>query len=525
MDIKQVANQIGLDEKDLICYGNQIAKVDLENTGNKNGKLILVTAMTSNKTGIGKTTISIGLADALKSLGNSTILTLRQPSMGPVFGIKGGATGGGKSRVEPSDEINLHFTGDFHAITQANNLLASIIDNHIFQGNQLDIDENRILFKRCLDLNERSLRNYSYKIGDKTVNSGFVITAASEVMAIMSLSKSLSNLKENLGNIMVALNKNGQPIYARDLHAQDAMTILLKDAFKPNLVATKEGTPTLVHLGPFANIAHGCNSLIATQFALTHADYCVTEAGFGSDLGGEKFLDIKSRLLEKSPDACVLVVVCKVVKEHGNGNLTKGFENVKRHIDNLKNLFKLNLVVAINKHDDDCEEDILLLKQLCEEQNVEVSISNGFALGSKGCTDLAKKVLSLCQQPSIIEYAYALEESIKDKIEKIAINIYGASSVKYTPQAEQKIKLAQDFGCEKFFVNIAKTQFSFSDDKNLLGMPTDFSLTITDIEIRSGAKMIVAIAGNMLLMPGLGKTSNYESMQIDTATNKITGLF
>ncbi len=489
-----------------------------------NGKLILVTAMTSNKTGIGKTTISIGLADALNQIGNKTVLALREPSMGPVFGIKGGATGGGKARVEPSDEINLHFTGDFHAIDQANNLLSSIIDNHIFQGNELNIDTNKIFHKRCLDLNDRSLREIEYVIRGEKIKTGFNITAASEVMAILSLSKNLKDLKENLGNILVALDKNGNPVFARDLKAQDAMAILLKDAIKPNMVETVEKTQTLIHLGPFANIAHGCNSVIATKTALSMADYCVTEAGFGSDLGAEKFLNIKTRLLDKTPECVVLVVVVKVTKEHGNGDLTLGFGNIKKHIQNLRDVFGLNVVVAINKHNDDNKEDLDLLYNLCEQEKVETCFANAFAEGGKGCVELTEKVVALSNKKNEFKYTYELTDSIKTKIEKIAKNIYGAKEVEYSEHANEKIELANKMNMNEFFINIAKTQFSFSDDKNKLGAPNDFVFHVSDIEIRSGAKMIVAIAGNMLLMPGLGKSSNYLNMKLND-DGTIEGLF
>ncbi len=522
-EIGKVAKRVGIKKNELSLHGQYIAKVKNEK-GKKNGKLVLVTAMTSNKTGIGKTTISIGLADALSLLKKNVMLALREPSMGPVFGIKGGATGGGLSKVEPSDEINLHFTGDFHAIAQANNLLSSIIDNHIFQGNSLDIDTDKIFFKRCLDVNDRSLRKISYQIGDKTMETGFNITAASEVMAILCLSENLKDLKTNLGNILVALNKKGKPIFAKDLHAEDAMTLLLKDAIKPNLVQTLLGTPALVHLGPFANIAHGCNSVIATKFALSHADFCVTEAGFGGDLGAEKFLDIKTRILKKTPDVVVLVVVVKVTKEHGGGDLVKGFENVRKHIENIKDFYKLPLVVAINRHSDDSEEDVKLLQVLCEKQGVETVVCDAFDKGGKGCVNLAKVVVKKSKEKSSLHYCYDMDDTIKQKIEKIAKNIYGAKRVVYSDVANEKIKLANKFGFSKFFVNIAKTQFSFSDDKNLLGAPKDFVFNVTDIEIRSGARMIVAIAGNMLLMPALGKKSNYLNMKIDENGN-ITGLF
>lgn len=520
-DINTAIKKLKLNKKDVDFYGNKIAKLSLKN-GKKHAKLVLVTAMTSNKSGVGKTTVSIGLADALNKLHKNAVLALREPSMGPVFGIKGGATGGGKSRVEPSDEINLHFTGDFHAIAQANNLLASILDNHIFQGNQLNIDTDHIFFKRCLDLNERSLRNYSYTLGDKTINSNFVITAESETMAILCLSKNLQDLKQNLGNILVALNIKGEPIFARDLHAEDAMTLLLTQAIKPNLVQTREGTPALIHLGPFANIAHGCNSVIATQLALTHADYCITEAGFGSDLGAEKFLDIKTRVLNRTPDVCVLVIVNDIIKQHGDGDLVKGFENVRKHIDNLKKQFNLNTIVAINKHQQDSEQDINTIIELCKD--VPTVVANGYEYGGAGCIELAKQVVELSSKPKPLIYTYEMSDGIKTKIEKIATKIYGAIKVEYSQQAEEKIKMATRFGFDNFFVNIAKTQFSFTDDKNIFGAPSNFVFTITDIEIRSGAKMIVAIAGNMLLMPALGKNSNYLNMHIDDQ-GRIKGLF
>ena len=488
------------------------------------GKLILVSAMTSNKTGIGKTTISIGLADALNKIGHKTVLALREPSMGPVFGIKGGATGGGKACVEPSDEINLHFTGDFHAVAQANNLLSSIIDNHIFQGNELNIDTKNIFHKRCLDVNDRSLREIEYEIRGQKIKTGFNITAASEVMAILSLSRNLKELKENLGNILVALNKNGEPVYARDLKADDAMAILLKHAIKPNLVETLEKTQALIHLGPFANISHGCNSVIATKTALSMGEFCVTEAGFGSDLGAEKFLDIKSRLLGKVPDCVVLVVVVKVTKEHGNGNLTLGFENVKRHIENLKNVFGLNVVVAINKHDDDTQEDLNTLFNLCKQENVETCFANAYSCGADGCIELAEAVVELSSKKNNFKFIYETNDSIKTKIEKIATRVYGAKSVEYSEIAKQKIELVNQFGMNEFVVNIAKTQFSFSDDKTKLGAPKDFVLNVNDIEIRSGAKMVVAIAGNMLLMPGLSKNSNYLNMKLND-DGSVEGLF
>ena len=521
MKIEKVAEKFNIPKKDLVCYGNNMAKIE-NAKGKKNGKLVLVTAMTSNKFGVGKTTISIGLADALNLQNHNTLLALREPSMGPVFGVKGGATGGGKASLTPSDEINLHFTGDFHAIAQANNLLASIIDNHIFQGNALDIDTEKIYFKRCLDVNDRSLRNITYKIGKKTITTGFNITAASEVMAVLCLSENIKDLKKRLGNIMVAQNTKGEPVYAKELNAEESMAVLLKEAFKPNLVQTLDGNLALVHLGPFANIAHGCNSVVATKYALTHADYCVTEAGFGSDLGGEKFLDITDRVLGKTPDAVVLVVALNVI--HEQGSLEKGFDNVLRHIHNLKDEFKANVVVAINKRKTDDKNEIIALEKLCRDKGVEVAVCEAFDKGGKGCLALSEKVAKACERKSTIHFTYELSDSIKQKIEKVAFNIYGAKSVSYSPLAEEKIAFAEKCDTKDFFVNIAKTQFSFSDNKNLLGAPTDFEFKVTDIEIRSGAKMIVAIAGDMLLMPGLAKQSNYNNIKVD-AKGKISGIF
>ncbi len=523
IQIKNIAKSLGLKEEEVSLCGNEIAKVE-NVVGDKQGKLILVSAMTSNKTGIGKTTISIGLADALNAMKKNVLLALREPSLGPVFGIKGGATGGGKARVEPSDDINLHFTGDFHAITSANNLLASIIDNHIFQGNELDIDTEKIFFKRCLDVNDRSLRNVEYKIGKQTIKTGFNITAASEVMAIACLSDGMMSLKKNLGNILVALNKNGDPVYAKDLKAENSMAILLKDALKPNLVQTIEQTPALVHLGPFANIAHGCNSIMATKFALSHADYCVTEAGFGSDLGAEKFINIKSRVMKKTPDAVVLVIVLQVLKEHGLGDIERGFENVKKHIQNFRDVFKIPFVVAINKHKNDSEKDLKLVETLCKKEGAKVELCEAFEKGGKGCKTLATTVLNICDENSKTCFAYQLNDDVKTKIEKIAKKIYGAGSVSYSQLAEEKLALAKRIGGDKFFVNIAKTQFSFSDNKDLLGAPIGFDFHISDIEIRSGAKMIVAIAGSMLLMPGLSKSPNYLRMNISNS-GEISGLF
>lgn len=513
-NISALAKNIGFKQSEIYPYGDKMAKVEPKNK-KSDSKLILITAQTSNKFGIGKTTVSIGLGDALCMLGHNCLLALREPSMGPVFGVKGGAIGGGKTTIEPQNEINLHFTGDFHAIGQANNLLSSIIDNHIYFGNDLEIDTTRILHKRCLDINDRSLREIEYSIGNKKIKTGFNITAASEVMAICCLARDINDLKSRLGNILVAFSTRGKPIFAKDLHAEEAMTALLVDAMKPNLIMTAAGTPALVHFGPFANIAHGCNSIIATQTALSTAKYVVTEAGFGSDLGAEKFLDIKCRELGKTPDTVVLVVVVNTTKEHGNGDLENGFANIKRHIHNLKDEFGLNLVIAINRHKEDSQSDIALLKKLCEAENVTTVISDGYEKGANGCKDLAQAVLKACENPKKCHFTYALDESIENKIKNIAQKIYGAKKVTFSKKASDKIKLANSLGFGNCYVNIAKTQFSFTDDKNILGAPTDHTLKITDIEIRSGAKMIVAIAGDMMLMPGLAKQSAYLEIKVD----------
>ena len=498
--------------KDCEMYGKNIAKINSVKS-KKLGKLILVTAMTSNASGIGKTTISIGLVDALNTLNHKTMLALREPSLGPVFGIKGGATGGGKSTVEPSNEINLHFTGDFHAITTANNLLSAIIDNHIFQGNKLGI--KKVFFKRCLDLNDRSLREINYTIRGERYTTGFNITAASELMAIMALSRDLEELKQNISNILIGLDQNDNPIYAHQLNAQDGMTALLVQALKPNLVSTKAGNPALVHLGPFANIAHGCNSVIATDYARKLANYCVTEAGFGSDLGAEKFLDIHCSKLNTKPDACVLVITIPVIKQHGEGDLVAGFKNVERHIHNLTKQFKLPCTVAINVHPTDSKKEIQTIQQLCTNCGVEAIPTYAYTKGAIGCISLAKKVIELTKQENNFTPVYNLSNPIKQKIENIAKNIYGATEVIYTQTANQKIELANKLGFNNFYLNIAKTQFSFTDNKNNLGAPTNFKITITDVEIRSGAKMIVALAGDMLLMPGLGKNSSYNNIKVE----------
>lgn len=527
--ILKIAKKLGLKKQDLIFYGNNKAKILKLSTKNK-AKLILVTSINPTKAGEGKTTVAIGLADALARLGKKTCLALREPSLGPVFGIKGGATGGGYSQILPMDEINLHFTGDFHAITSANNLLCAMIDNHIFQGNALNLDPDQIMFHRCLDINDRALREISLNTNRQ---EKFVITAASEIMAILSLAKNLEDLKNRLSNILIGLTFSGEPIYAKDLKAVDAMAILLKDALKPNLVQTLAGTPALVHCGPFANIAHGCNSIIATQLASSLTDYVVTEAGFGVDLGAEKFLDLKCRILENKPNCVVIVCTLRAIKLHGNvtfEDLQKenlpaiklGVKNLLKHIDTIKNVFNLPYVVTLNKFTSDSKKEIEYLKSLLTDKLV---LNEVWAKGGEGGIELAKEVLEKCNQDnSNFRYAYDLSGSVKEKIENIAKKIYGAKKVTFSAQTNNKLKLIKKLGIENYPIIIAKTQYSLSANEKLLNCPENFNLEVNDIEIRNGAKFLVAICGKILLMPGLSKTPNANNMKIDTNEN-IFGLF
>lgn len=536
--IAEVAKKIGLNEDDLILYGKYKAKIDKKLDGKKAGKLVLVTAISPTKAGNGKTTVSIGLADGLAQLGEKVCLALREPSLGPVFGIKGGATGGGYSQIVPMEDINLHFNGDFHAITSANNLLSSLIDNHVFQGNELQIDCDNIFFKRCLDLNDRALRECTV---NETKNctprkEHFTITAASEIMAIMCLAKDLTDLKARLGNIMVALNTDGKPVYARDLHAQDAMAILLKDALKPNLVQTLAGTPAIVHCGPFANIAHGCNSVIATRTALSLADYCVTEAGFGADLGAEKFIDLKCRLNGFKPNCVVLVATIRALKLNGGADdcdlatenlnaLKNGLPNLMRHLNAITDVYKLPCVVTINRFITDTDAEIELVRTAVGEKNVACVINEVWAKGGTGALNLARAVIDNCNKPNdSFSFAYDLDESVKDKIFDVAHKIYGAKSVVYTEQAEKSLKNIHKLGLDGLPVIMAKTQFSFTDDAKRLGAPTDFELTVRDVEIRSGAGFLVVLLGNMMLMPALSASPAAIKMTIDE-NEHITGLF
>ena len=537
--ITKIAKALGISSRSMTLYGDYKAKLNLKKFNKQTKqKLVLVTAINPTSAGIGKTTVSIGLADALKKLNKSVCLALREPSLGPVFGIKGGATGGGHSQVIPMEDINLHFTGDFHAITSANNLLCALIDNHLFQGNELNIDENKVLFHRCMDMNDRALRRVVVSNSKKEVtrDETFTITAASEIMAIMCLSKDIKDLKTRLGNIIVALNKKGKPVYAKDLKAQDSMAILLKDALKPNLVQTLEQTPAIVHLGPFANIAHGCNSIVATNASMSLSDYTITEAGFGADLGAEKFLDVKCRIANLKPNAVVLVATIQALKLHGGVDKTNlkeenveavklGAGNLIRHIEIIKNVYHLPLVVTLNKYSSDSQKEVAAVKEMVSKLDVEFAINDAWALGGEGAIDLANKVLSLCEKDnSNFSYAYETNDSIEEKLQKIVTKVYGANGYILTDKAKESLANIKKLKLEDYCVVIAKTQYSLSDNQKLIGAPTNFDITITDLEIRNGAKFIVAIAGNMMLMPGLSKTPASTNMHIDNKEN-ITGLF
>lgn len=540
-NISKIAKKINIDEEDLESYGKYKAKISnsiykkIEN--NKNGKLILVTAINPTPLGEGKTTVSISIADAITRLGKKSILALREPSLGPVFGIKGGATGGGYSQIAPMEDINLHFTGDIHAITSANNLLSALIDNHIYFGNELDIQE--VVWKRCVDLNDRQLRKIETGLSqEKNIvprEDGFDISVASEIMAIVCLSKDLSQLKENIGNIIIGYNSKKKPVYAKDLKAEGALTVLLKDAIKPNLVQTLEHTPAIVHGGPFANIAHGCNSIIATKMAMKLADYIITEAGFGADLGAEKFLNIKCRKANIKPDAVVIVATIKALKYHGgalkeeilqqNMNaLENGMHNLYRHIENLKEKFGLNVIVALNKYNTDTQEEISFVKKDLEEKNINISIVEGWEKGGEGAIDIANKLIDLTEQKEEFKYIYELEDDIKTKIEKVAKNIYGAEKLEYSDIANEKIKNIEQLGYRNLPICIAKTQYSFSDDIKNLECKEPFSITIREVSLKAGAGFIVVIAGKIMTMPGLPKKPAAESIDIDESEN-IVGIF
>lgn len=542
LPITEIAKKLNIDTDDLEMYGKYKAKLPLslneKYKDRENGKLILVTAINPTPAGEGKTTVTVGLGQAMNKIGKNACIALREPSMGPVFGVKGGAAGGGYSQVIPMEDINLHFTGDMHAITAANNLLCAIIDNHLQQGNELRIDQRRILFKRCLDMNDRALRNVIVGLGGK-VNGvpredGFMITVASEIMAILCLATNIDDLKERLGNILVAYTLDNQPVYARDLNAVGAMAALLKDAIKPNLVQTLENTPAIMHGGPFANIAHGCNSVTATKLALKLADYCITEAGFGSDLGAEKFLDIKCRYAGLSPSAIVIVATCRALKYNGgvpksevsNENLEalkKGIVNLGVHIENMRK-YNVPVIVAINRFGTDSKEELEYIESYCRENGADFALSDVFGKGGEGGIELAKKVVEACEKPSDFAPIYSLDLTVKEKIEKIAATIYGASKVNYTTAAEKAIKEVEALGADKLPVCIAKTQYSLSDNPTLLGAPKDFEITVRNITLSNGAGFVVAYTGDIMTMPGLPKVPAAHSIDVDS-DGKIVGLF
>ena len=541
--IGEIAAKLGLNVDNIEPYGHYKAKINPAEAfklPQKQGRLILVTAINPTPAGEGKTTVTIGLADALRHIGKDAVIALREPSLGPVFGVKGGAAGGGYAQVLPMEDINLHFTGDFHAIGAANNLLAAMLDNHIYQGNELNIDPKRVLWRRVVDMNDRQLRNIIDGMG-KPVDGvirpdGFDITVASEVMAVFCLAKDISDLKERLGNILVAYAKDGSPVYAKDLKAHGAMAALLKDAIKPNLVQTIEGTPAFVHGGPFANIAHGCNSVTATRLAKHLADYAVTEAGFGADLGAEKFCDIKCRLADLKPDAAVVVATVRALKYNGGVEranlgeenleaLAKGLPNLLKHISNLKNVFGLPVVVAINRFVSDSDAELAMIEKACAEHGVEVSLTEVWGEGGAGGADLAHKVVNAIEnQPNNFKFAYDVELSIKDKIRAIAQKVYGAEDVDFSAEASAEIASLEKLGLDKMPVCMAKTQYSLSDNAKLLGCPEGFRITVRGITVSAGAGFIVALCGNMMKMPGLPKVPAAEKIDVD-ADGVIHGLF
>ena len=540
--IEKIAEGIGIDEEYVENYGKYKAKISLDILkkleNKKEGKLVLITAINPTPLGEGKTTIAIGLADGLRKIGKNSILALREPSLGPVFGIKGGATGGGHSQVVPMEDINLHFTGDIHAITSANNLLSAIIDNHIYHGNELNIE--KVTWKRCVDLNDRQLRVVNTGLsGEKNIvprEDGFDITVASEIMAIFCLATDIDDLKRRLGNIIIGYNNEQKPVTAHDLKAEGAMTVLLKDALNPNLVQTLEHTPAIIHGGPFANIAHGCNSVVATKMALKLSDYTVTEAGFGADLGAEKFLNIKTRRLEKTPDTVVIVATIKALKYHGGmakdelekediEALKNGSKNLLKHIENLKEKFGVNVIVAINKFNQDTENEIETLRKILEKENVELSLVESWSKGGEGAIDLAEKVVNLCEEKeNEFKYIYNLKDTIKEKVEKVAKNIYGADGVEYSKEAEEQIEKIENMGYGNLPICIAKTQYSFSDDAKNLECNSSFNIHVKEVKLKAGAEFIVILTGKVMTMPGLPKHPASEQIDIDEQGN-IVGIF
>lgn len=542
LPITEIAKTAGVDEKYLEQYGKYKAKVDyniLNETDRKDGKLILVTAINPTPAGEGKTTTTVGLADGMRRMGKNVLVALREPSLGPVFGVKGGAAGGGYAQVVPMEDINLHFTGDFHAIGAANNLLAAMLDNHIYQGNALNIDPRQITWRRCVDMNDRQLRNIVDGLGGKTNGmpreDGYDITVASEIMAVLCLASDITDLKQRLSRLVVAYTRDGKPVTAGDLNAQGAMAALLKDALKPNLVQTLEHTPAFVHGGPFANIAHGCNSVTATKIALKLSDYTITEAGFGADLGAEKFLDIKCRMAGLHPSCVVLVATARALKynggvpkaETGNENLEaleKGLPNLLRHVENITKVYKLPCVVAINRFPTDTEAELALIERKCKELGVNVALSEVWAKGGEGGLALAEEVVRLCEQPNDFTFSYDVDLPIKEKIEAIVKKIYHGDGVNFTANAEKQIKTLTELGYDKMPICMAKTQYSFTDDQTKLGAPENFTITVRNIKVSAGAGFLVALTGEIMTMPGLPKVPAAERIDVDE-TGKITGLF
>ncbi len=541
--ITEIASVCGIEQKYVEQYGNAKAKIDLsllkDYANRPNGKLILVTAITPTPAGEGKTTTTIGLADGLRKIGKKSVVALREPSLGPVFGVKGGAAGGGWAQVIPMEDINLHFTGDFHAIGAANNLLAAMLDNHIYQGNSLGIDPRKITWRRCVDMNDRQLRFVVDGLGGK-VNGvpredGYDITVASEIMAVLCLSSSIDDLKARLARIIVGYTYDDKAVTCGNLNAQGAMTALLKDALKPNLVQTLEGTPALVHGGPFANIAHGCNSVMATKMAQKLGDYAVTEAGFGADLGAEKFLDIKCRFAGLKPDAVVIVATIRALKMHGGlaktelntedlAALEKGIPNLLRHVSNIKNVYKLPSVVAVNRFPTDTDAEVELIIEKCKALGVNVVLSNVWAEGGNGGVELAEEVVRLCEQENDFTFSYELDCSIEEKLEAICKKIYGGDGVILTPEAKKQAETLTKLGFGKVPVCVAKTQYSFSDDMTKLGAPEGFKITVRNLKVSAGAGFIVALTGNIMTMPGLPKVPAAEKIDVDS-DGKISGLF
>ena len=541
--IREIAALAGVDEDYLEYYGKYKAKIDLkllaDREGRPDGKLVLVTAINPTPAGEGKTTTTVGLADGMRRLGKNTVVALREPSLGPVFGVKGGAAGGGYAQVVPMEDINLHFTGDFHAIGAANNLLAAMLDNHIQQGNELDIDVKRITWKRCVDMNDRQLRNIVCGLGGRMQGvpreDGFDITVASEIMAVLCLATGLGDLKARLGRMVVGYSRSGAPITAHDLKAEGAMAALLKDAIKPNLVQTLEGTPAFIHGGPFANIAHGCNSVMATQVAMKMGDYAITEAGFGADLGAEKFLDIKCRLAGLTPSAVVVVATVRALKHHGgvakadlnNENLEaleKGLPNLLRHVENITTVYGLPCVVAINRFPTDTEAELKLVEDKCKALGVNVALSEVWAKGGEGGIALAKEVIRLCEEPNHFSFAYELDQPIEAKLADIVKKVYHGDGVVLTPAAKKQAAELTALGFGGLPICMAKTQYSFSDDQNLLGAPEGFTVTVRNIKVSAGAGFLVALTGDIMTMPGLPKVPAAEKVDVDE-NGKISGLF